>query len=562
MHMKKTKTEFNLTRIIAWSSMLATLLVTSWWSSEPVNYGKMLMISIGTFALLFSSFIPIIKENYTQNKVIIFMLLSFILFSLLAMISSSDPISQNFYGVFGRNTGFLTYFCLAVFMFFSLGVTLHVNFKKILRFFLYAGAINVIYCMSVLLGYDPIAWENIYGVPLGTLGNPNFIGAFLGFFFAAIFALILDSRRPPKIRLALGFCLVVIFVEIDKTNAVQGLVVAAIGIIYLAWLFLRSKGLKSFFEYGFLAFASVAGFLGIFGTLQIGPLQGILYKDSLSLRGIYWNAGIRTGLDNFWTGAGMDSYGTWFRRSRDITKLGPDTVTNAAHNVGIDMFASGGIFLLSSYLMIIGFIGTRLLRHLLTNRKYDSTFAALSVVWICYQIQSIISINQVGVAIWGWVFGGLLVAYTSNQIPKGEALTNSTNKSKLRSKTEQFQVDASTVMLSIVGGLAGLLIAIPPFLADVNIRNAFQSQDSKQVIQALQQWPLDPNRLSRGVRIFAQNELNNEAYYAAKLATEKFPNDYTSWFNLGVMPNISPAEKSEIEMQLKRLDPSNTKRPW
>jgi hypothetical protein len=56
--------------------------------------------------------------------------------------------------------------------------------------------------------------------------------------------------------------------------------------------------------------------------------------------------------------------------------------------------------------------------------------------------------------------------------------------------------------------------------------------------------------------------LNNEAYYAAKLATEKFPNDYTSWFNLGVMPIISPAEKSEIEMQLKRLDPSNTKRPW
>jgi hypothetical protein len=45
------------------------------------------------------------------------------------------------------------------------------------------------------------------------------------------------------------------------------------------------------------------------------------------------------------TGVGMDSYGDWYRRSRDAQALilpGPNTTTNAAHNVFIDVFAYGG----------------------------------------------------------------------------------------------------------------------------------------------------------------------------------------------------------------------------
>jgi hypothetical protein len=34
-----------------------------------------------------------------------------------------------------------------------------------------------------------------------------------------------------------------------------------------------------------------------------------------------------------------------------------------------------------------------------------------STAWICYQTQSLISINQVGLALWGWVLTGALIAY-------------------------------------------------------------------------------------------------------------------------------------------------------
>jgi hypothetical protein len=288
----------------------------------------------------------------------------------------------------------------------------------------------------------------------------------------------------------------------------------------------------------------------------------MIYKASVSLRGIYWNAGIQTGLENFWLGAGMDSYGTWFRRSRDIVKLGSETVTNSAHNVFIDMFSSGGIFLLLIYGFLTFYVANRILRHVLSHRDFDPIFVILAAVWICYQAQSLISINQIGLAVWGWVFGGLIVGYTS--LEKSELSKSDEKKRKTTPPKGDRVVEISggTVLLSIFGGLMGAAIASPPFLADSNWRNAIQSKDSVIVEQALFRWPTDPVRISSGLKMFLQNEMYDKAYEVAKFSTKNFPNDYYSWYNLAILPNISPEEKLEIDMQLARLDPDNPKRPW
>ena len=82
------------------------------------------------------------------------------------------------------------------------------------------------------------------------------------------------------------------------------------------------------------------------------------------------------------------------------------------------------------------------------------------------------------------------------------------------------------------------------------------------VEQALKQWPTDPVRLSLGMQLYINSKMYEKAYEIAKVSTQNFPNDYYSWYNYGNMPNISVTEKSEIEKQLKRLDPNNPKRPW
>jgi hypothetical protein len=53
------------------------------------------------------------------------------------------------------------------------------------------------------------------------------------------------------------------------------------------------------------------------------------------------------GMDHPLNGIGMDAYGDWYRRARSeqaaTVMPGPKTITNAAHNVVIDIFAYGGL---------------------------------------------------------------------------------------------------------------------------------------------------------------------------------------------------------------------------
>jgi hypothetical protein len=394
------------------------------------------------------------------------------------------------------------------------------------------------------------------------LGNPNFIGAFLGFGFVALVSLYLVQGIKPFKRIFLIIVSFLIFYEILETNAVQGIVVSVIGTIFVFWIFLRSRSQNKLFEYTYIGFVSIFGMISLLGSLQIGPLTSLIYKSSVSLRGIYWNAGIQTGLDNFWLGAGMDSYGTWFRRSRDIEKLGRETITNSAHNVFIDIFSSGGIFLLLTYSFLTFYVAIRILNHVKSHRRFDPNFVILSSVWICYQAQSLISINQIGLAIWGWVFGGLIIGYTSLETSELSKFGQKKRKTVPVKGDRVFEIGGGTVLLSMFGGLLGAAIASPPFLADSNWRAAIQSKDSVLVENAILRWPTDPVRFSNGLKLFLENEMYGKAYEVAKLSTKNFPNDYSSWYNLGILPNISPEEKLEIELQLTRLDPKNPIRPW
>ena len=554
--------ELNATRILAWGSFLTTITVSSWMSTEPVNYIKMVILSLTALALLASLVIPNFKSEYPKTKSIYFITLGFIVVASLSSIFSSDQFSQNFYGVYGRNTGLLTYISLAILLLACMQIVRASSVSRVIRFFLYSIAFNVAYCLAVILGYDIFRWKNTFGVPLGTFGNPNFIGAFLGFGMTAVFSLIFIKGLSLQKKLFSLAATFLIGFEILETNAVQGIVVSAIGISFVLWIFLRSRNQNRLASNLYLGLIGVTGLVSLLGAFQIGPLAKFVYKQSVSLRGIYWNAGINTGLDNFWFGAGMDSYGSWFRRSRDIVKLGPDTMTNSAHNVFIDLFSSGGVFLLALYLFLTLYIAYRIIKHILKNYDYDVRFVIISSVWICYQAQSLISINQIGIAIWGWIFGGLVLAITRENDTQGFRVQNQDANKKFAKSTQATEIGGGTVLLSLTGGVIGALIACPPFIADANWRNAIASKDATAVESALSRWPMDPVRISIGLKMFLDSQMNEKAYQIAKLATVNFPNDYYSWYNLGILPSITPEEKNEIDFQLNRLDPNNPKRPW
>jgi hypothetical protein len=227
----------------------------------------------------------------------------------------------------------------------------------------------------------------------------------------------------------------------------------------------------------------------------------------------------------------------------------------------LDLFASGGFPLLASYLVILGFTLTSIFKVLKRARQYDFVFVSLVSVWIGFQAQSIISINQIGIAIWGWMVGGLIIAYERMNIPREEiALTkNSSQTSSTRKGAAKQVSQPSTVLAGFVGALVGGLIALPPLAADVNWRAALGSGSQEQLEKALIRFPISPNRLSEGVQIFSQNNLPDVARKYSIFLTERYPNNFISWASYARLVDLTEAEKNLILENLSRLDPLNPK---
>jgi hypothetical protein len=301
--------------------------------------------------------------------------------------------------------------------------------------------------------------------------------------------------------------------------------------------------------------------MALAGALQKGPLTEIVYKTSVSLRGAYWNAGIQTGLANPLSGAGMDAYGDWFRRSRteyNATVLpGPSTVTNSAHNVVLDIFSYGGFPLLLSYLGILFLGAWAIIKNLRRSREFNPLFVALSVAWIGYQLQSIISINQIGLAIWGWVLTGAIVAYesrfsrqvektgVSNKIPKGR-----------KSSSETF----SSPLVAGLGVVVGLFLAAPPISGDRAWVKAIASGNFVEVKKSLKPGyfhPQDSLRLVNTTSLLEKSGLEDLALDFALRATKHNPENFDSWYALYFVKTSTPEQKSVALANMKRLDPYN-----
>ena len=559
--MLNAHTEKTLTQLLAIGAPAVSMFILTGSVSDPVNVTKFLLlggVGTGCLALVFLKARNLLVG--TQRASLILSSL-FISFSFIAVVLSQSPLSQNIYGVYGRNTGFLTYlFLVGIFLAATL-LNKEESFKKLFLGLFVTGVVNVVYCGWVVFFGDFVGWQNPYGNILGLFGNPNFIGAFLGIWISATIAYFVFSKTAVWVKISIVALLLLSFYEVYKSRAVQGVVVSAAGFVTVLFYWIRGRFKKNSILAAYTIPVLGFGIVALFGALQKGPLAEIVYKTSVSLRGAYWNAGIQTGLSNPFTGAGMDAYGDWFRRSRteyNATVLpGPSTVTNSAHNVVLDIFSYGGFPLLISYLGILFLGAWAIVKNLRRTREFNPLFVALSVAWIGYQLQSIISINQIGLAVWGWVLTGALVAYESRFSREGEKTYGSDKTPQSRkSSYETF----SSPLVAGLGVVAGLILAAPPISGDMAWFRATSSGNFVEVEKALKPGylhPQDTSRLVNVVSILENSKLYDQALQYALRATEFNPENFDSWSALYSVQKSTPEQKSVALANMRRLDPHN-----
>jgi hypothetical protein len=555
--------EKTLTRLISIGSAFITIFLISGSVTDPVNAPKLLILGalgFGTFAVLLQSgFIKLIKANITVFTAVGL----FFLFMIFSVGLSKLPMSQNLYGAYGRNSGFFTYLCLSMVLLSTLAIQTNDNLQRLLIGLGIAGCVNLVYCLWVISFGDFIGWSNPYGNILGTLGNPNFIGAFLGIFFSVCVAFIFDDRTSNKTRIILGIISLVTLFEVFESNAIQGRVVSALGLGVVLFFAARSRFSSLFTSLYSLVFVA-AGTLAALGALQVGPLTQYIYKYSVSLRGQYWLAGWNTGMENPIHGVGMDGFGDWYRRSRDIQALttpGVNTVVNAAHNVFLDMFAFGGWPLFLTYVAIVLLAGISLIKVVLRSKKYDPIFVAISVAWLGYQLQSLISINQIGLAIWGWVLTGALIAYERNtRTSNVEEIANLKPDSKAKGKSRSQSSVVSPGLVAGIGIVLGAIIVSPPLASDTKWRSAQVARSVPLLEASLVPSFMNPQHTTRylvSIQAFEESNLPALAHKYAQEAVKFDSENFELWKVFYLIQTSTPEEKALALENMKRLDPLN-----
>ncbi len=461
-----------------WLLVGGSLVSLFLWASleDPFNAPKSwILYSVGLWLLGWVGFQAKAHfGNFVDRWVL--SLSGFFLLSLLLAFIATDVKFRGFFGDYARRTGYLTYFSLVIFF---VAASLLFNLSNIALFdrvTLYVGFIIGLYGFLQHFKIDFIKWNNPYNSVLSTLGNPDFAAAVMAIFFVLAVGLIINGSKPGWVRGWASVNVVVLLVTIVFSQVRQGLLAGALGagVVVIVWIHQRQK-----IAAWFLAGVSVAvGVLGLIGMLNQGPLKNYFYKISVTYRGDYWRAGVRMFKDHPWFGVGLDRYGAYFRQYRDATQVlrrGPDLVSNAAHDVPIQLAATGGIFVLVAFLAVTFFIfwrGVIALRS--TTGVNQIVVATFFGAWIAYEAQSLISIDNVGIAIWGWILGGVVVALSKPSVSDavaGKAL------SKGKSKKQVVAKSAESLAQPFVSGalfVLGLALCFPMYLSDSSLHNVLR----------------------------------------------------------------------------------------
>jgi O-antigen ligase len=549
------KLESSLGKVLGWGLIATTLLVTPLWAIDPINPIKMVAVVVVGFMCLALLLANRKIVNWSKYKLAFYLITAFIVWQILVLFLSGGQFYQQLFGSGGRNTGFITYLAFSFLFAGAIVASRSELFKPFVSIVFVVGSSSIAYGVIQSIGADPIKWVNEYSPVFGFLGNPNFQSSLLGILGTIIFAQYFVKGAKIQYKAIITTYLLASLYVTKETASQQGFLVLALGIGVVLGLFVLQ--LNRTLAFGYLLLSAVGFFAVLFGTLNKGPLASILFKDSVTYRGDYWRAGWKMTLDNPIFGVGMDSYGDWYRRSRTLEatlRRGPDVTSNAAHNVFLDMSSYGGFPLLVIYVSLVALVIVSAVKVLKRETVFNPAFSGLIGGWIAFQAQSVISINQIGLAIWGWVLSGLIIGYEINT--RDKVFSESVAK-KVKSPSKPQQLNAESIVALFVAFVLGVLVSLPPYVASARYKGAQETGNPIVIQEAAYFWPVEPGRMIQVAVVLNENKFETEALKVSLDATSRFPDNFGAWAALNTMKSATEEQKAQALAQMKRLDPLN-----
>lgn len=380
-------------------------------TSDVFNTPKaVLLVALVVGTLVHFKVSGISRESNRFEKQISILLLLLTVGLLVASLASDTTIARVIWGYPGRANGLLYFLAIFVALYLGMKLILESNFRNQLNKALNASFLIILgYSLIQFLDLDPIPWSNSFQV-IGTFGNPNFAAAFLG--VVTFFYLYHFFNSESKLRLvSLALAALAGFLAV-QTGSVQGPAIIIVTSFILLSRYLKLRlSLKAFV--GFVVSSTLVAGFTFASLLGYGVLGESLYQYTLRLRMDYWWIGIKTGLNWPITGVGTDSYVEGFKLLRGqafVDKWGASLTSDSAHNAPLNFLANFGFLNFILLLILILAISTRALKVIFGNSEGVSDFAlVVSIMWLGMLVQSLFSIEQIGLGVFQWLLGGILL---------------------------------------------------------------------------------------------------------------------------------------------------------
>ena len=545
--------------------IVITALVTPWNNLEPVGLPKLaaLTVTVSLVGLLLALFY---KSPPQFPKVFFLSTLIAIALSLLNVLINNQFISERVYGVQGRNFGALILVCLLLISIMSFSLSEKLDPKKILTAIKVSSFLVATYFLAQLQGLDRAAWVDVYGgIPSSTLGNPNFVSAFVSIGFVSTLPLLLARQTKLPIRTLIFLISVIELYVSVESNSFQGLAIILLGFFYVTMSFLKPVLLRR-----------KGGFLAAFFSLVILITGYFLYRfqEVLSINNAtvqaridYWEAGLAMGLESPIFGRGFDYFGEsyFLFRSERAAVRSPGLYTDSAHNYFIDLFAFGGFPLLLSVLLPIilviqrKFVSTfRLLNPLERNQEAEDVYRGIFLVWLGFLFQAILSPFSIPLGYLGFLLTGFLFGSLSSIKIWGKP-TDLLVKNRIATKPLQIRPISSKTMLKFL--IVPILITLPilgiqPLIADAKFRDAIEKGQIEALYQIALSQPLSFQTMHLASEIFLVNDREDLAAQIISEMVTQNPENIRGW---RLLDRISDTEAKRVSTRSKilALDPKN-----
>ena len=440
--------------------------------NEAVELPRSIFLII--FTIIFLLLNP--KILYGRNKLFYLPLLMPVTY-LVSAFANQQNIFEALFGGYKRNFGILTFMAVGIIYLAAIHLNLSNGIKLYKLTLLPLAVLSVIYALMQITKNDFLRWGEADRVVL-TIGNSNYAASYLAILLpTALYGFMYTKRQSIRIFNVLLFLALVysgLKTQSFQFNVVAVIAIATFLIITFYHVLVRIN----------LAIRIICT-LGFITTLIyiVTKYYAVINEfTNSSDRFSQQQAGIRIFKDNFLFGVGVDNlykFMPFYMSAEDVRREGGDIVPDKTHNVFIDHFANGGIFVGISYTISIFIIFYFLYKSAKISQKINIDLALPGSIFVGYVGQLFINTDSILNMIVPYISMGIISQFYSS-LANGE-------KTQITTKNKFLGIRIlSLVLILLVVPLSTRIVSM-----DIEIRNILNSKytNGDKVIEILNRWP-------------------------------------------------------------------------